>query len=130
MAWNRIIDFTASLESTTSVEERKFMTVYIGIDQHDILFDNEDAGTKLASIFTSIQVQVSSHRLKSSFRHKICHIWGHLAACSVADWLRLVCPPRRRRHPRGAWMEGRDRVDLLFDSRSKQAPLWLRLSVL
>jgi hypothetical protein len=85
--WERLSQFSKSLKQTTSTEDRERLHIYVGIDQHDQLYDNDEARVKIAELFNTDghQLRVDFISLRSSFRGKLCLIWDALAQQSVRD---------------------------------------------
>jgi hypothetical protein len=69
------------LSATTSLEEQTHLSIFIGIDAHDILYDNVDAKERIKAEVCKVMPTVSVHFsvLKSRFRGKLCFIWNELA---------------------------------------------------
>ncbi len=51
--------------------------------QYDVVFDTEDARQCIQAMFADLGVPCAFHLLRSHFRHKMCHIWAHLAKEAV-----------------------------------------------
>jgi glycosyltransferase involved in cell wall biosynthesis len=79
--WSRLVACLTSLSTTTSLEEQTNLSIFIGIDAHDILYDSADAKERIKAEVCKVMPMVSVHYsvLKSRFRGKLCFIWNELA---------------------------------------------------
>jgi hypothetical protein len=82
--WNRITTFVTSLATTTSLEDQPNLLIFIGIDVHDELYDNDEGRERIRNDFLQNipampSSNISFHSLKSKFRGKLCYIWNYLA---------------------------------------------------
>jgi glycosyltransferase involved in cell wall biosynthesis len=79
--WNRITTFVNSLATTTTVQDQQNMMIFVGIDVHDELYDNDEGRNKIKNAFLHVmpEVKITFHSLKSKYRGKLCYIWNKLA---------------------------------------------------
>jgi len=81
-------DFVASVERTTSVQDRKLIAVYMGIDDHDIFYDNNQTRKRITALFhKSGIIDINFSKLRSHYRGKLCRIWDLLGGKSRAGWV-------------------------------------------
>ena len=79
-------DFVASVERTTSLQDRELLAVYMGIDDHDIFYDNDQTRQRITALFQKIGiVELNFCKLRSHYRGKLCRIWDLLAGKAVQD---------------------------------------------
>ncbi|KAI8466967.1 MAG: hypothetical protein J3K34DRAFT_524121 [Monoraphidium minutum] len=87
--WSRLAGFVDSLAATTVPEERALLRMHVGVDQFDVVFDDDGALAEISRMFAALGVPVTFTLLRSHFRHKICWIWGELARAAVDEGAEL-----------------------------------------
>lgn len=68
-------DFVASVERTNSVQDKERIAVYIGIDQYDVFYDNDETRRRIRDLFHESGIaDVNFCVLRSHYRGKLCRI--------------------------------------------------------
>lgn len=76
----------ASIEKTTSVQDRELIAIYMGIDDYDTFYDNDQTRKRITSLFhKSGIIDINFCKLRSHYRGKLCRIWDLLAGKAVQD---------------------------------------------
>jgi hypothetical protein len=79
-------DFVASVERTTSVQDRDLIAIYMGIDDHDVFYDNDQTRKRITALFQKSGItDINFSKLRSHYRGKLCRIWDLLAGKAVQD---------------------------------------------
>lgn len=79
-------DFVASVERTTSVQDRKLIAIYMGIDDDDVFYNNDQTRKRITALFhKSGSIDINFSKLRSHYRGKLCRIWDLLAGKAVQD---------------------------------------------
>jgi len=81
--WDRLHAFSDSLVRTTSEEDRSMMTIHVGIDDGDEVFDCDEAKARIARLFGEFAA-TRVCMLEHMYRSNLCWIWAELARCAVA----------------------------------------------
>jgi hypothetical protein len=74
----------ASLERTTEAHERKLLSLHIGIDMYDEVYDSPESIMRLKETFSSFG-SIRIHKLQPAYQGKICWIWEKLAQEAIDD---------------------------------------------
>jgi hypothetical protein len=76
--------FKTSLFESTTAADRDLITIYMGIDKGDLVYDAPDSTKMLAELFKGVKIK--HHPLfEVGYRGKLCWIWDKLAQYAVRD---------------------------------------------
>jgi hypothetical protein len=76
--WQDLGQVSSCLECTTAADERTALSLHIGIDQGDGVYDSTESITRLQQTFSAFG-NIHIHKLEPAYRGKICWIWEKLA---------------------------------------------------
>ena len=83
--FSKLETFLASLLNTTSAIDRQKITLYIGMDAMDPIYDSPDGKLRLRELFEGKVVAIKISSFSIGYREKICWIWDELAQEAVKD---------------------------------------------
>lgn len=75
--WTRLKSFSATLKSTSASKELGRISIIIGIDISDPVFDSAESKRRITEIFEPVSTVFVM--LDKSLSGKVCLIWNHLA---------------------------------------------------
>lgn len=78
--FRRLDELVLSLDETVAMDARSSICILVAIDEHDIVFDCDDARSRVTDLFGVKQFHdVRIIKLRSHYRGKLCRIWDLLA---------------------------------------------------
>jgi hypothetical protein len=80
--WEDLEQILASLQDTATREELLMLSLHIGIDREDVVYDNLAAKARLKKTFSALG-SVHVHEFLPAYQGKICWIWEELARHAV-----------------------------------------------
>mmetsp|Transcript_9930 Transcript_9930/g.23952 ORF Transcript_9930/g.23952 Transcript_9930/m.23952 type:complete len:1010 (-) Transcript_9930:296-3325(-) len=82
--WTALKAFSDSLLASTSTEDRSEISVFVGIDEGDVVYDNRVADERLRGLFAASNLAgLHFFRFTPAYSGKLCWIWDALARAAV-----------------------------------------------